>query len=103
MKKSLSFVLILLASISQAWAALDINRATPSQLEVIKGIGPAKARAIVEYRNRHGSFQSLDELSNVKGITKPFIAQLKAKGVLSVDGRAEPVKPKQLKVKRAWD
>ncbi|TXT21263.1 MAG: competence protein ComEA [bacterium] len=38
----------LLFSLS-AWAAVDINTATQSELEAVKGIGPAKAKAIVEH------------------------------------------------------
>ncbi|TXT21262.1 MAG: competence protein ComEA [bacterium] len=38
----------LLFSLS-AWAAVDINSATQSELEAVKGIGPAKAKAIVEH------------------------------------------------------
>lgn len=34
----------------------------------LKGVGLSKARAIVEYREKHGAFQSADDLARVKGI-----------------------------------
>ena len=47
---------------------VDINRASISELEKLKGIGPALAKRIYEYRQTHGSFKSVEELVNVKGI-----------------------------------
>ncbi len=46
----------------------DINTANSSVLQRVKGIGRAKAQAIIDYREQHGPFQSLDELTNVRGI-----------------------------------
>ena len=46
----------------------DINTANASVLQRVNGIGRAKAQAIIAYRNQHGPFRSLDELTNVKGI-----------------------------------
>ncbi|HLT90794.1 MAG TPA: ComEA family DNA-binding protein [Woeseiaceae bacterium] len=48
---------------------VDINSADAETISAeLKGIGLAKARAIVEYRNEHGPFKSVDELALVKGI-----------------------------------
>lgn len=48
---------------------LDINTASPAMLaERLPGIGPAKAKAIVVYREQHGAFKKLDSLVQVKGI-----------------------------------
>jgi len=59
-----------LLSASPAWSEpLDINSADASTLaQGITGVGEAKAMAIVEYREAHGPFTSVDELSNIKGI-----------------------------------
>ncbi|MCL4147618.1 UNVERIFIED_CONTAM: hypothetical protein GTU68_005164, partial [Idotea baltica] len=47
----------------------NINNAPPTVLaENLPGIGPAKARAIVSYREQHGPFKTLAELIQVKGI-----------------------------------
>jgi comEA protein len=47
---------------------LNINTATSEELEILPKIGPAMASRIVEYRTKNGSFQSIDEIQNVKGI-----------------------------------
>ncbi|MBQ6535811.1 MAG: ComEA family DNA-binding protein [Firmicutes bacterium] len=47
---------------------LNINTATEAQLEVLDGIGETKARAIVEYRESHGDFASVEQLTRVDGI-----------------------------------
>lgn len=47
---------------------INLNTATQAQLELLPGIGPSLASRIVEYRNEHGSFASVDELDRVKGI-----------------------------------
>ena len=53
-----------------AWAAemVDINTASAAQLEQVKGIGAAKANAIVAYREENGPFASVDDLVKVPGI-----------------------------------
>ncbi len=48
--------------------SISLNNATAAELEAIPGVGPATARSIVEYRERHGSFQTVDELMAVPGI-----------------------------------
>lgn len=47
---------------------VNINTASANRLQRIKGIGAAKAEAIVAYREQHGGFSSVDELVNVSGI-----------------------------------
>lgn len=39
----------------------------------VKGIGLKRAEAIVAYRTEHGAYKSMDDLTNVKGITENFI------------------------------
>ncbi len=53
--------------------ALDINTADAQQLTQLNNIGLKKAQQIIEYRNIHGKFTSIDELKNVKGIGKATI------------------------------
>ncbi|MHB1144202.1 MAG: ComEA family DNA-binding protein [Thiobacillus sp.] len=60
-----------------AFAAVNINTATQSELEMIKGLGPAKAKAIITYREANGNFKDLDELDNVKGFGKSSVEKLK--------------------------
>ena len=47
---------------------VNINTATESDFQALPGIGPAKAVAIVQYREEHGAFAQLDGLKNVSGI-----------------------------------
>ena len=49
---------------------VDINHADTETLTKLHGIGPVLARRIVEYRQAHGPFRSVDELINVNGIGK---------------------------------
>lgn len=51
-----------------AQSLISINNADQATLEKLNGIGPAKARAIVEYREKEGAFKSVDDLTKVKGI-----------------------------------
>ena len=61
-----------------AFAAVNINTATQSELEAIRGLGPAKAKAIISYRDANGGFKSLDELDKVKGFGKASIEKLQS-------------------------
>ncbi|MDQ6423322.1 helix-hairpin-helix domain-containing protein [Paenibacillus sp. LHD-117] len=56
---------------------IDINRASALQLDGLKGIGPAKAQAIVDDREENGPFASVEELLRVKGIGEKLLASIK--------------------------
>lgn len=58
-------------------APLNINTATPAQLETLPGVGPAKARAITEYREKSGGFKRVEDLTNVKGLGEKSVERLK--------------------------
>lgn len=60
-----------------AGGPLDLNRATVAELDELPGIGPAKAQAIVDYRERHGAFGSVDQLMEVKGIGPKLLERLR--------------------------
>ncbi len=59
-----------------AFAALDINSATTQELTSLQGIGPVKAQAIVEYRQKNGPFHSTKDLVKVKGIGRKTLEKL---------------------------
>jgi len=87
--KKLLFVLIgLFTWASVACAAVNINTATKTELESIKGIGPVKAQAIIDYRAAHGGFKSIDELDKVKGIGKGTLDKIR--GDVSLSGNTAP-------------
>jgi competence protein ComEA len=47
---------------------ISLSQASEAQLETLDGIGPALAGRIIQYREQHGGFRSLDELKEVSGI-----------------------------------
>lgn len=57
-------------------AKLDINRATEAELDDLKGIGPSKAKAIIEDRERNGKFATVNDLLRVKGIGEKLLKGL---------------------------
>lgn len=67
----------LLLFVSLLFSAVNINRANSAQLQTLNGIGPTKAQEILKYRKTHGSFQTVDELVNVKGIGPKTLIKLK--------------------------
>ncbi len=56
---------------------ININTASIDLLCSLEGIGQAKATNIIEYRTNNGSFKSLDELLNVKGISEKIFSKIK--------------------------
>jgi competence protein ComEA len=55
---------------------INVNTATAQELEVLPGIGPTLAAAIVQERDRNGAFRSIDDLNRVPGIGPGRLAQL---------------------------
>src|SRR5678815_2074111 len=68
MKRILGFLAALLAYAGLAFGAVNINSATQEQLESLNGIGPVKAKAIIDYRTKNGRFQALEDIKKVDGI-----------------------------------
>lgn len=58
---------------------VSLNSATLEDLMTLPGIGEAKASAILEYREAHGSFQEIEELLQVSGIGESLFERLKDK------------------------
>jgi competence protein ComEA len=50
--------------------ALNLNTATPKQLEALPGIGPVLANRIVEFRERKGGYKRIEELLAIPGVSE---------------------------------
>jgi len=55
---------------------LNINKATAEELDRLPGIGPAKSKAIIDYRNQNGDFKTIEDIQKVKGIKAGGFAKL---------------------------
>ena len=87
MKKILLALFAFFVTCGLAFAAVDINSADETGLDAIKGVGPAKAKAIVEERTKNGPFKSLDDVAaRVKGIGDKTVAGWKKDGSVSISG-----------------
>ena len=49
---------------------ININTATIDEFDLLPGIGPVKAAAIIKFRDQYGSFKSVDELLYISGISE---------------------------------
>ena len=63
---------------ASAWAgAIDVNTADAQALTSLNGIGPAKARSIVDYREANGPFEAVEDLVKVNGIGPKLLERLR--------------------------
>ncbi|MCD4483170.1 helix-hairpin-helix domain-containing protein [Chromobacterium vaccinii] len=99
MKKLFAVFAGLLLLCNLAWAAVNLNTATPQQLEALKGIGPAKAKAIVDYRTKNGPFKTVDDLKKVSGIGDKTLESLRKE--VTVGGATPAAKPAAANAKPA--
>ena len=58
--------------------ALNINTATVQELSMLPFVDMQTARNIVDFRDSHGPLTSIDELKNVKGITRPLLDDIRS-------------------------
>ncbi len=82
MFKKLLATVAMLAAFSQVFAAVDVNTANESALLGIKGIGPARAKAILDERDAHGPYKDgVDLGKRVKGMGGKTVERLEAEGL----------------------
>jgi competence protein ComEA len=85
-----------LAALTASAGPVDINTADAATLaRELNGVGPARAQAIVAYRNEHGPFKSVDDLRLVKNMPQKVIDSNRellrmdgGKAATRTDGRA---------------
>ena len=58
---------------------ININTATKEDLDTLPGIGPATAQKIIDYRQEHGNFSSIEDIKNVKGIGEAKFSRMQDK------------------------
>ena len=56
---------------------MHLNSATLEQLDALPGVGPVTAQKILDYRQEHGAFGSVDELDAVSGIGPARLDELR--------------------------
>jgi competence protein ComEA len=67
------------AAAAEAGAPVSLNTATAEQLDELDGIGPVTADKIIEWRQQHGGFSSVDDLKQISGIGPKRFEALKDK------------------------
>lgn len=60
----------------QSDGTVRVNYATQTELETLPGIGPSKAKAIIDYRDEHGFFSQREDLLQVSGIGEKTLQNL---------------------------
>lgn len=63
---------------------ININTASAAELDLLPGIGPSLAQRIIDYREAHGPFTSIDGLDRVKGIGPKLMAKVRSR--VTLDG-----------------
>ncbi|SCK16684.1 ComEA family DNA-binding protein [Vogesella sp. LIG4] len=81
MKKLLAALCMLFVTLS-AWAVVNANTATAQQLEALNGIGPVKAKALIDYRTKNGPFKTYADLQKVPGYGPKTLEKLKSELVV---------------------
>lgn len=87
--KNLAKILAFFIAGTSLVMALEVNLATQSELDSIKGIGPVKAKAIVEERTKNGSFKDSKDLAKrVTGLGEKTVTKLQENG-LTIGGKID--------------
>lgn len=80
-------------AVQVAGAAVNVNTATADALIGIKGIGSAKAEAIIKERTAHGPYKNASDLATrVKGLGAKSVAKLQKEGLTIATASASPDK-----------
>ena len=88
-KKLLLAVVTLVATMGFAFADVDVNKGDQAALDGIKGIGPAKSKAIIEERSKGGNFKDWTDFEKrVKGVGEKSAVKLSEAG-LTVNGQTK--------------
>jgi competence protein ComEA len=88
-KKLMLAVATLVASMSFAFAQVDVNKADATALDSVKGVGPSMSKKIIDERTTHGDFKDwADFQKRVKGVGEKNATKLSQAG-LQVNGKSK--------------
>ncbi len=73
---------------------VNVNLATHEELQLLPGVGPARATAIMEHRKQHGPFKKIEDLTAVSGIGEKALARMRPHCALSGKTTASLSRPK---------
>ena len=65
--------------VTENFDQIDVNKADAKTFAKLPGIGLKKARAIVHYREAHGEFTDIEQLTKVKGISDKLLLKIQQK------------------------
>ena len=88
LRRLLVGILAAFVYIGAAFAAVNVNTASQAELEALNGIGPVKAKAILDYRQKNGPFKSVDDLKKVTGIGDKTLESIRKD--VSLSGASTP-------------
>jgi competence protein ComEA len=88
MKNLFIIIATLFAFSSSAYAYVNINTATQAELETLKnsGITSTKAKAIIDYRTKAGSFKRVDDIERVIGVNNQTVNMEQLRRDITVTG-----------------
>jgi competence protein ComEA len=88
MKNLFMIVATLFAFTGSAYAYVNINTATQAELETLKnsGITSSKAKAIIEYRNKAGTFKSTEHIERVDGVNNKTVDMEQLRRDITISG-----------------
>ena len=101
MKRMLLALFTLISFSLTTFAAVNINTATQADLESLDGIGPVKAKAILEYRKKNGNFKSIDDLDKVDGIGPVTLKNMRKDIVIGGIATSKPANTKPVQTIKA--
>jgi competence protein ComEA len=90
LKKFLLIMVAMMATMSLAFADVDVNKADQAALDSVRGIGPAMSKTILDERKKGGNFKDWEDLqARVKGIGDKSSEKFSQAG-LTVNGTPKP-------------